>query len=85
MLQRKPNFLMSVITGDETWGHQFDPLTKIASSASKHTNSRKNILQTKSADKVMMNIFFNHKGFFSSPSYYVWGTFVTMQIFGFRI
>lgn len=64
MLQNDPNLLKTVITGDETWVHHYDPLTKSATSVWKHTDSPppKKIRQTKSAGKVMMIIFFDHKG-----------------------
>ena len=39
MLKNDTNFLKTVITGDETWTHNFDPLTKSATSAKKHTDS----------------------------------------------
>ena len=59
MLQNDLNFLKTAIRDDETWVHNFDSLTKPATSLLKRTDfpPPKNI--RKIAGKVMMIIFFD--------------------------
>ena len=52
-----PNFLNTVITGDETWVYGYDPETKMQSSLWKHPTSPrpKNARQVRSNVKVMLS------------------------------
>jgi hypothetical protein len=59
-----PNFLNTVITGDETWVYGYDPETKIQSSQWKPPSSQrpKKAQQVGSNVKVMLTIFFDSCG-----------------------
>jgi hypothetical protein len=61
---RDPNFLNTVITGDETWVYGYDPEMKMQSSLWKHpTSPRLNkARQVRSNVKVMLTIFFDSCG-----------------------
>ena len=60
-----PEFMKTIITGDETWVYGYDPETKFQSSQWKHVEypRSKNVWQARSNVKVMMTCFF-----------YSWGT-----------
>ena len=64
MLQKDPNFLRNVITSDEIWLHNFDSFAKFAISVwnCADSPSPKKTWQSKSAGKVMIITFFDHKG-----------------------
>ena len=55
MFQNDPNFFKTVITGDNAWVHNFDPVTKSATSVWKHADSPspKKYPAKKSAGKVI--------------------------------
>lgn len=59
-----PNFLKTVITGDESWVYGYDPETKAQSSQWKHPESPrpKKVRQSRSNVKVMLTVFFDHEG-----------------------
>jgi len=56
-----PNFLNTVITGDETWVYGYDPETKLQSSEWRHpTDPRpRTARQARSKVKVMLTVFFD--------------------------
>lgn len=59
-----PNFIKSIITGDETWVYGYDPETKVQSSQWKSANSPrpKKCRQVRSSIKVMLIVFFDFYG-----------------------
>lgn len=59
-----PNFLNTVITGDESWIYGYDPETKMQSSQWKHSTSPrpKKARQVRSQVKVMLTVFFDSSG-----------------------
>ncbi|PNF33903.1 hypothetical protein B7P43_G06496, partial [Cryptotermes secundus] len=59
-----PNFLNTVITGDESWVYGYDPETKMQSSLWKHPTSPrpKKAWQVRSNVKVMLAVFFKSCG-----------------------
>jgi [histone H3]-lysine36 N-dimethyltransferase SETMAR len=59
-----PNFMKTVITGDETWVYGYDPETKVQSSQWQHTGSPrpKKARKSRSAVKTMLTVFFDCKG-----------------------
>jgi histone-lysine N-methyltransferase SETMAR len=59
-----PNFLNTVITGDEMWVYGYDPETKIQSSQWKHPSSPrpKKAWHVRSNAKVMLTVFFDSNG-----------------------
>jgi histone-lysine N-methyltransferase SETMAR len=59
-----PNFISSIITGDETWVYGYDPETKQQSSQWKSSNSPqpKKARQFRSNVKSMFIVFFNIQG-----------------------
>jgi hypothetical protein len=58
-----PNFLNTVITGDESWVYGYDPETKMQSSQWKHPTSLrpKKAQQVRSNVKVMLAVFFDSR------------------------
>jgi transposase len=67
MLERAngdPEFLMTVITGDETWVYGYDPETKVQSSQWKHSSSPrpKKAQRLRSKVKVLLTVFFEYRG-----------------------
>ena len=63
-LEGNPEFLDDVITGDETWVFQYDPETKRQSLHWKTAGSPrpKKARMSRSRVKVMLIVFFDHKG-----------------------
>jgi [histone H3]-lysine36 N-dimethyltransferase SETMAR len=59
-----PDFMNTVITGDESWVYGYDPETKVQSSQWKHSSSPrpKKARQVRSHVKVMLTVFFDHRG-----------------------
>lgn len=59
-----PNFMKTIITGDESWVYGYDPETKTQSSQWKTATSPrpKKARQVRSSVKVMLTVFFDHKG-----------------------
>jgi hypothetical protein len=59
-----PNFLNTVITGDETWVYGYDPETKMQSSQWKLPSCPrpKKARQVRSNGKVMLTVFFDSRG-----------------------
>ena len=59
-----PEFIQTIITGDETWVYGYDPETKFQSSQWKHPESPrpKKARQVRSNVKVMLNCFFDSRG-----------------------
>lgn len=59
-----PEFLNTVITGDESWVYGYDPETKAQSSQWKHPESPrpKKARQVRSKIKVMLTVFFDIRG-----------------------
>jgi hypothetical protein len=59
-----PEFLKTVITGDETWLYGYDPETKVQSSHWKHSSSPrvKNAQLVWSKFKVLLTLFFDYCG-----------------------
>jgi len=59
-----PDFLNTVITGDESWIYGYDPETKVQSSQWKHLTSPrpKKARQVRSQVKVMLTVFFDSSG-----------------------
>ena len=59
-----PNFLKSIVTGDETWCFQYDPETKRQSAEWKSKNSpqAKKVRKVPSKIKTMLITFFDSKG-----------------------
>lgn len=59
-----PNFLSSIVTGDESWCFQYDPLTKRQSSAwlSPGVPRPQKVRQQKSKVKTMLIAYFDAKG-----------------------
>lgn len=59
-----PNFLKSIVTGDETWCFQYDPKTKRQSAEWKSSNSpqAKKTRKVPSKIKTMLIAFFDSKG-----------------------
>lgn len=58
------DFLKKIVTGDETWCFLYDPQTKRQSSEwkSKTSPRREKFRLDKSKGKVMLEVFFDHKG-----------------------
>jgi hypothetical protein len=61
---RDPEFLKTVITGDETWVYGYDPETKVHSSQWKHSSSPrlKKAQRVRSTVKVLLTVFFDCRG-----------------------
>ena len=59
-----PEFIKTIITGDETWVYGYDPETKFQSSQWKHPESPrpKKARQVRSNVKVMLTCFFDSRG-----------------------
>src|SRR5215469_6723562 len=59
-----PDFLNTIITGDESWVYGYDPETKSQSSQWKHSSSPrpKKARQVRSNVKVMLTAFFDSRG-----------------------
>jgi hypothetical protein len=59
-----PEFLKTVITGDETWVYGYDPETKVQSSQWKHSSSPtpKKAQRVWSIIKVLLTVFFDYCG-----------------------
>ena len=59
-----PDFLNTIITGDESWVYWYDPETKSQSSQWKHSSSPrpKKARQVRSNVKVMLTAFFDSRG-----------------------
>ena len=59
-----PEFIKTIITGDETWVYVYDPETKFQSSQWKHPVSPrpKKARQVRSNVKVMLTCFFDSRG-----------------------
>ncbi|XP_037504875.1 protein GVQW3-like [Rhipicephalus sanguineus] len=59
-----PNFMNTIITGDESWVYGYDPETKSQSSQWKHSTSPrpKKARQVRSNVKVMLSTFFDFRG-----------------------
>ena len=59
-----PEFIKTIITGDETWVYGYDPETKFQSSQWKHPESPrpKKAWQVRSNVKVMLTCFFDSRG-----------------------
>ena len=59
-----PEFIKTIITGDETWVYGYDPETKFQSSQWKHPESPlpKRAQQVRSNVKVMLTCFFDSRG-----------------------
>lgn len=62
--QNGNDFLSSIIAGDESWCHYFEPSSKLSSMQWKHANSPppKKFKVQPSAGKVMLTFFFDHEG-----------------------
>jgi AraC-like DNA-binding protein len=58
-----PEFLKTVITGDETWVYGYDPETKVQSSQWKHSSSPrpKKAQRVRSKVKVLLTVFFDYR------------------------
>jgi hypothetical protein len=58
---KDPEFLKTVITGDESWVYRYDPETKVQSSQWKHPTSLrpKKAGQVRSNVKVLLTVFFS--------------------------
>ncbi|GFY16774.1 histone-lysine N-methyltransferase SETMAR [Trichonephila clavipes] len=59
-LEEKYVFLSQIVTGDETWGHHFEPESKQWKHATSPPPKKSKAVHT-SSDKVMIS-FFYHKG-----------------------
>jgi hypothetical protein len=61
---RDPEFLKTVITGDETWVYGYDLETKVQSSQWKHSSSPrpKEAQWVQSKVKVLLPVFFDYRG-----------------------
>jgi hypothetical protein len=59
-----PEFLKTVITGDETWVYGSGPETKVQSSQWKHSSSPrpKKAQRVQSKVKVLLTVFFDYRG-----------------------
>ncbi|XP_037509168.2 protein GVQW3-like [Rhipicephalus sanguineus] len=59
-----PNFMNTIITGDESWVYGYDPETKSQPSQWKHSTSPrpKKVRQVRSNVKVMLSAFFDSRG-----------------------
>jgi hypothetical protein len=59
-----PEFLKSVITGDETWVYEYDPEMKVQSSQCKHSSSPrpKKAQRVRSKVKLLLTVFFDYRG-----------------------
>jgi hypothetical protein len=59
-----PEFLKTVITGDEMWVYGYDLETKVQSSQWKHSSSPRpqKAQQVRSKVKVLMTVFFDYRG-----------------------
>jgi hypothetical protein len=59
-----PEFLKTVITGDETWVYEYDPETKVQLSHWKHSSSprSKKAQWVWSKVKVLPTVFFDYRG-----------------------
>ena len=57
---KMPEFIKTIVTGDETWVYGYDPETKFQSSQQKHPESPrpKKARQVRSNVKVMLTCFF---------------------------
>ncbi|GFX72220.1 histone-lysine N-methyltransferase SETMAR [Trichonephila clavipes] len=62
--QEDPAFMKRIVTGDETWGHHYEPETKRDSMLWKHALSPppKKFRAVKSAGKVLLTVLFNVQG-----------------------
>ncbi|CAK9820098.1 Mariner Mos1 transposase [Anthophora quadrimaculata] len=61
---RDPDFMSCIVTGDETWCFQYEPLTKRQSSEWKHPESPrpKKLRMQKSRVKTLLTVFIDSKG-----------------------
>jgi hypothetical protein len=59
-----PEFLKTVITGDEKWVYGYDPETKVQSSQWKHSSSPrpKKAQRVQSKVNVLLTVFFDYRG-----------------------
>jgi hypothetical protein len=59
-----PDFLKTVITGDETWVYGYDPEAEVQSSQWKHSSSSrpKKAQRVRSKVKVLLTVFFDYRG-----------------------
>jgi transposase len=59
-----PEFLKTVITGDETWVYRYEPETKVQSSQWKHSSypRPKKTQRVQSKVKVLLTVFFDYHG-----------------------
>jgi hypothetical protein len=59
-----PEFLKTLITGDETWVYGYDPETKVQKSQWKHSSSPwpKKAQRVQSKVKVLLTVFFDYCG-----------------------
>jgi hypothetical protein len=59
-----PQFLKTVITGDELWVYGYEPETKVWSSRWKHSSSPrpKKAQRVRSKVKVLLTVFFDYRG-----------------------
>ena len=64
LVNHDPEFIKTIITGDETWVYGYDPETKFQSSQWKHPESPrpKKARQVRSNVKVMLTCFFDFRG-----------------------
>lgn len=62
--ENDPNFLKKIITGDESWVYGYDPETKAQSSEwiEPGTPRPKKARRSRSNIKVMLTVFFDHRG-----------------------
>jgi hypothetical protein len=60
---RDPQFLKTVITGDETWVYEYDPAMKVQSSHWKHSSSPrpKKAQWMQSKVKMLLTVFFDYR------------------------
>jgi hypothetical protein len=59
-----PEFLKTVITGDEMWVYEYDPEPKVQSSQWKHSSppKPKKAQRMQSKVKVLLTVFFDYRG-----------------------
>jgi hypothetical protein len=59
-----PEFLKTVITGDETWVYGYDPETKVQSSQWTHSSCPrpKKAQRVRTKVKVLLTVFFDYRG-----------------------
>jgi len=54
--ENNPNFLKSIVTGDETWCFQYDPETKRQSAEWKSKNSPQANIKISTSTKILFNM-----------------------------